>query len=90
MSSFVPHLKAVTKPGRTTATKLFLYAFVPYASFTTTLTAMQISSQTKKPIRVVRGYKLHSEYAPVEGYRYDGLYTVEQASISSAQAYYVE
>ena len=27
---------------------------------------------------MIRGYKLHSEYAPLEGYRYDGLYTVEK------------
>lgn len=44
------------------------------------LTGLQMSSQTKKPVRVIRGYKLHSEYAPVEGYRYDGLYTVEKVS----------
>ncbi|VDB86462.1 unnamed protein product [Peniophora sp. CBMAI 1063] len=41
--------------------------------------SLRISSETKKPVRVIRGYKLHSEYAPVEGYRYDGLYTVEKA-----------
>ncbi|KAJ7110186.1 PUA-like domain-containing protein [Mycena epipterygia] len=38
-----------------------------------------ISSETKKPIRVIRGYKLDSPYAPYEGYRYDGLYRVEKA-----------
>ncbi|TFK30471.1 hypothetical protein FA15DRAFT_9868 [Coprinopsis marcescibilis] len=37
------------------------------------------SSQTKKPVRVIRGYKLRSRYAPSEGYRYDGLYAVERA-----------
>lgn len=37
------------------------------------------SAQTKKPVRVIRGYKLPSKYAPVEGYRYDGLYVVEKA-----------
>ncbi|KAI0639377.1 hypothetical protein C8Q77DRAFT_1044898 [Trametes polyzona] len=41
--------------------------------------ALQRSCETKKPVRVIRGYKLHSEYAPAEGYRYDGLYTVEKA-----------
>ncbi|EDO31303.1 predicted protein, partial [Nematostella vectensis] len=30
------------------------------------------------PVRVIRGYKLHSQFAPEEGYRYDGLYTVER------------
>ncbi|GBN86480.1 E3 ubiquitin-protein ligase UHRF1 [Araneus ventricosus] len=28
------------------------------------------------PVRVLRGYKLRSNYAPEEGYRYDGLYKV--------------
>ncbi|PPQ64435.1 hypothetical protein CVT26_002142 [Gymnopilus dilepis] len=37
------------------------------------------STQNKKPVRVIRGYKLKSKYAPSEGYRYDGLYTVEKA-----------
>ncbi|KAH9944404.1 uncharacterized protein BXZ73DRAFT_40022 [Epithele typhae] len=41
--------------------------------------ALKRSSETKKPVRVIRGYKLHSEFAPAEGYRYDGLYTVERA-----------
>ena len=36
----------------------------------------QRSLETKKPVRVIRGYKLDSKYAPQEGYRYDGLYTV--------------
>ncbi len=38
----------------------------------------QRSSETKKPVRVIRGPKLRSPYAPAEGYRYDGLYTVEK------------
>ncbi|KAJ6604685.1 PUA-like domain-containing protein [Mycena vulgaris] len=41
--------------------------------------SLKISSETKKPVRVIRGYKLHSPYAPYEGYRYDGLYRVEKA-----------
>ncbi|EJD03919.1 uncharacterized protein FOMMEDRAFT_167223 [Fomitiporia mediterranea MF3/22] len=41
--------------------------------------ALKISSETKRPVRVIRGYKLRSPFAPVEGYRYDGLYTVEKA-----------
>ncbi|KAG1851604.1 PUA-like domain-containing protein [Suillus subalutaceus] len=32
-----------------------------------------------KPVRVVRGYELGSEFAPIYGYRYDGLYTVKAA-----------
>ncbi|KAH9849783.1 hypothetical protein C2E23DRAFT_736548 [Lenzites betulinus] len=41
--------------------------------------ALKRSCETKKPVRVIRGYKLDSIYAPAEGYRYDGLYTVERA-----------
>ncbi|KAK2461892.1 hypothetical protein APHAL10511_006355 [Amanita phalloides] len=37
------------------------------------------SVETKKPVRVIRGFKLKSKYAPSEGYRYDGLYSVEKA-----------
>ena len=43
------------------------------------LTSIQMSAETHKPVRVIRGYKLDSPYAPREGYRYDGLYTVERA-----------
>ncbi|KAH7100242.1 PUA-like domain-containing protein [Auriculariales sp. MPI-PUGE-AT-0066] len=43
--------------------------------------ALQKSAETKKPIRVIRGYKLKSEWAPASGYRYDGLYQVEKAWI---------
>lgn len=39
---------------------------------------LKASADTKNPVRVVRGYKLPSEYAPKEGYRYDGLYLVEK------------
>ncbi|CCM01961.1 uncharacterized protein FIBRA_04034 [Fibroporia radiculosa] len=35
--------------------------------------ALKKSCETKKPVRVIRGYKLQSDYAPHEGYRYDGL-----------------
>ncbi|KLO20282.1 hypothetical protein SCHPADRAFT_918368 [Schizopora paradoxa] len=41
--------------------------------------ALKMSSETRKPIRVIRGFKLKSIYAPYEGYRYDGLYVVEKA-----------
>ncbi|KAK2155757.1 hypothetical protein LSH36_232g03022 [Paralvinella palmiformis] len=36
------------------------------------------SVENKKPVRVIRGYKLRSPFAPEEGYRYDGLYQVEK------------
>ncbi|KAF9461833.1 PUA-like domain-containing protein [Collybia nuda] len=41
--------------------------------------ALKISCETKKPIRVIRGFQPDSQYAPLKGYRYDGLYTVEKA-----------
>jgi E3 ubiquitin-protein ligase UHRF1 len=40
---------------------------------------VQVSAETKKPVRVIRGFKCKSKYAPAEGYRYDGLYVVEKA-----------
>ncbi|KAK7064203.1 E3 ubiquitin-protein ligase ORTHRUS 5 [Favolaschia claudopus] len=39
----------------------------------------QASAKSKKPVRVIRGFKLNSPYGPYEGYRYDGLYCVEKA-----------
>lgn len=41
--------------------------------------ALKKSAETRKPVRVIRGFKLQSKYAPLEGYRYDGLYIVERA-----------
>ncbi|GLB40156.1 putative SAD/SRA domain containing protein [Lyophyllum shimeji] len=45
--------------------------------------ALQISSVTGRPVRVIRGTpqkgKPGSPYAPAEGYRYDGLYQVIRA-----------
>lgn len=41
---------------------------------------VQASAETKNPVRVIRGYKLKSPYAPAEGYRYDGLYVVERVA----------
>ncbi|KAF9527607.1 PUA-like domain-containing protein [Crepidotus variabilis] len=41
--------------------------------------ALKISAETRRPIRVVRGSNRDSEWAPVEGFRYDGLYIVERA-----------
>ncbi|KAH9495482.1 E3 ubiquitin-protein ligase uhrf1 [Bulinus truncatus] len=39
--------------------------------------------ETRNPVRVIRGYKLNSPFAPEEGYRYDGLYTVEKSWFAS-------
>jgi len=50
--------------------------------------SLLISSQTKRPVRVIRGAysaknakerRIQSPYAPSEGYRYDGLYIVDRA-----------
>lgn len=40
--------------------------------------ALSLNVASRQPIRVIRGYKLDSPFAPEEGYRYDGLYTVEK------------
>ena len=39
--------------------------------------ALAVSHTQGLPVRVVRGPKLTSPYAPTGGYRYDGLYAVE-------------
>jgi hypothetical protein len=41
--------------------------------------ALRKSSETGKPVRVIRGYELDSEFAPWEGFRYDGLYICTRA-----------
>ncbi len=41
----------------------------------------QISAETKRPVRVIRGPNKHSKYAPAAGYRYDGLYVVEKVCL---------
>ncbi|KAJ3182735.1 hypothetical protein HDU87_008074 [Geranomyces variabilis] len=41
--------------------------------------ALKKSVETRNLVRVIRGYKLDSPYAPRQGYRYDGEYTVERA-----------
>ncbi|KAJ7727325.1 PUA-like domain-containing protein [Mycena maculata] len=42
--------------------------------------SLQLSQISGNPVRVVRGHRLNSRYAPVEGYRYDGLYQVTEAT----------
>lgn len=41
--------------------------------------ALSQSVKTGNPVRVIRGYKLPTVFAPESGYRYDGLYTVTKA-----------
>ena len=38
--------------------------------------ALKIALEQHAPVRLIRGYKLNSPYAPGYGYRYDGLYFV--------------
>lgn len=47
--------------------------------------ALAKSAQTGKPVRVCRGFKTNSMYAPLEGYRYDGLYVVERAWLEKSK-----
>jgi len=40
---------------------------------------LKISTETQRPVRVIRGPNEGSMYAPVSGFRFDGLYRVEKA-----------
>ncbi|XP_052816574.1 uncharacterized protein LOC128243088 [Mya arenaria] len=48
--------------------------------------ALSRNVDTGNPVRVIRGYKLPSPFAPEEGYRYDGLYSVEKAWYTAGQS----
>ncbi|XP_037070358.1 E3 ubiquitin-protein ligase UHRF1-like [Pollicipes pollicipes] len=48
--------------------------------------ALSRNVETRTPVRVIRGYKLRSPYAPEQGYRYDGLYWVEKYWLCSGQS----
>jgi len=57
--------------------------------------SLQISSVTKRPVRVIRGFfkdkkdrTYDSPYAPIEGYRYDGLYIVDRAYMKDGKSKY--
>ena len=39
--------------------------------------ALACNTHSGLPVRVIRGARQHSPYAPEAGYRYDGLYTVD-------------
>jgi len=51
--------------------------------------ALKVSCTTRKPVRVVRGFKSDSDWAPADGYRYDGLYTIEKAWREKGKAGYL-
>ncbi|KAK0449899.1 PUA-like domain-containing protein [Armillaria borealis] len=38
--------------------------------------ALQKTMELDQPVHVIRGYRLHSKYAPNNGFRYNGLYNV--------------
>ncbi|OSC96940.1 hypothetical protein PYCCODRAFT_1481613 [Trametes coccinea BRFM310] len=44
------------------------------------------SMHTQEPVRLVRGWQLRSKYAPENGYRYDGLYTVKSADMKKGRS----
>lgn len=50
--------------------------------------ALSRNVETGNPVRVIRGYKLQqfSQFAPEDGYRYDGLYTVEKYWSTTGQS----
>jgi len=50
--------------------------------------ALKKSSETGRPVRVIRGQNVNSKYAPPEGYRYDGLYRVENAYLAKGKSGY--
>ena len=48
-----------------------MVVFSALSSFTGNL-AISKNVENRRPVRVIRGYKLPSRFAPEEGYRYDG------------------
>ncbi|KAL4066749.1 PUA-like domain-containing protein [Scleroderma yunnanense] len=47
--------------------------------------SLLVSSQTRRPVRVVRGKSNNSFYSPESGYRYDGLYVVDEAYMQTGK-----
>ncbi|KAL0958378.1 hypothetical protein HGRIS_000520 [Hohenbuehelia grisea] len=47
--------------------------------------ALKLNQSYRMPVRVVRGHGLNSKYAPIEGYRYDGLYDVVEAKLEKGK-----
>ncbi|KAF7350476.1 hypothetical protein MVEN_01353200 [Mycena venus] len=48
--------------------------------------ALKKNVESKLPVRVIRGPNGNINYCPMEGYRYDGLYTVERAYMEEGKA----
>ncbi|KAG2341392.1 SRA-YDG [Suillus weaverae] len=47
--------------------------------------ALFVSFETKRPVRVVRGVNDDNVYSPSQGYRYDGLYVVDEAKMKEGK-----
>jgi E3 ubiquitin-protein ligase UHRF1 len=54
--------------------------------FTAMNASLRLSCELKNSVRVIRGYKNHSPFAPEDGYRYDGLYRVEKCWREAGQS----
>ncbi|KNZ48101.1 uncharacterized protein VP01_590g7 [Puccinia sorghi] len=54
--------------------------------FTAMNASLRLSCDLKNPIRVIRGFKNSSPFAPENGYRYDGLYRVEKCWREAGQS----
>ncbi|KAJ8589846.1 SRA-YDG [Rhizopogon salebrosus TDB-379] len=50
--------------------------------------SLLVSYETKRPVRVVRGANVDNYYAPSKGYRYDGLYVVDEAKMQKGKGGY--
>ncbi|KAF8135181.1 PUA-like domain-containing protein [Boletus edulis] len=50
--------------------------------------ALLVSCETKRPVRVIRGADKSNNWAPSKGYRYDGLYVVDSATMRPGKAGY--
>jgi hypothetical protein len=60
----------------------FLFDFAKLSVVEADKVRFQLSAKTRKPIRVIRGFKLPSPYAPEEGYRFDSLRIIEKVWIA--------
>ncbi|KAI9567312.1 SRA-YDG [Boletus coccyginus] len=50
--------------------------------------SLHVSFETRRPVRVIRGKNKDSYYAPARGYRYDGLYLVDSATMRRGKGGY--
>ncbi|RPD55004.1 hypothetical protein L226DRAFT_515388 [Lentinus tigrinus ALCF2SS1-7] len=48
--------------------------------------SLKLSAVRHTPVRVVRGFKSTSNYAPTKGFRYDGLYEVDKAWLADGKS----